>query len=393
MKKNYYFKSFIIAVALTLGLSVSAQKSVSINFEDAAAVEFVSENLSDQVTTEVVDLPSVARSGSKVVKIYSMSRSIGFLIRETKNPIVVSGNEYVHVIIFAGSTEATPTAAVSMTNGVASPNNWGATPGFSAINTLTATKRYTGNKKYAETDAAYITNVGADMTVYPRLRCHPQSTNTIDQIVYFDDLVMYAHTSNITDLTAPATATDFAANPGTKEIRWTEGIDASTGVQMTYILRTTSATAVAPVLMPQTGYSVAGGAAGANAVGDWTVIATVPAGTTTYTDNSAASSTDYYYAIVHKDLAYNNSDALLSTAVNYTNTSINENTTSKFNCIGGASEIKLSALIKGENVSIYNITGAKVFEQKVENSNLNIGIARGIYLVRVSDYVNKVVVR
>lgn len=189
-----------------------------------------------------------------------------------------------------------------------------------------------------------------------------------------------------TDVTAPTAPTNFAADLGTKAISWTEGSDA-VGVKKTYILRATNTAATAPVLTQQEAWVVNG------TIGDWTVVGIVAGGTTTFTDATAATSTDYVYAIAHRDMAYNNSDALVSATVNYTSTGVENTSVSKFNVIGGINKIELNSLPAGNELSIFNLAGAKVYRQMIETSQLSVNMPKGVYIVRVANTVSKVVVR
>ncbi len=188
------------------------------------------------------------------------------------------------------------------------------------------------------------------------------------------------------DAIAPTAPTNFAAVLGTKELSWTEGTDA-VGVKKTYVLRATNTAATVPVFTQQDAYAVN------NVIGDWTVIAVVDAGTTTFTDATAVESTDYLYAIVHNDLALNNSEALVSSTVNYTSTSVDRNSVNNFEYISNANGIEFRSLKQGAELSIYSMTGAKVYGQIIENSNLSVNLSKGIYMVRVADKVSKVIVK
>ena len=88
-------------------------------------------------------------------------------------------------------------------------------------------------------------------------------------------------------------------------------MDTLTGVQMTYILRTVNTESNAPVLINQVAYGVNE----MNQVGDWTIIAELEKGSATYTDQAINAGASYKYAIIHRDLAYNYSEALVSDIV------------------------------------------------------------------------------
>lgn len=135
--------------------------------------------------------------------------------------------------------------------------------------------------------------------------------------LYFDDVIIYSSTTATPDLTKPTSASAFTSGSITSNsigFSWTNGTDAATGIQNTIILRTTNLSASTPVMNDQGVYSVAGGTSGPNVVStDWSVISvSVGSGATSFTDNSVASGTSYKYAVIHRDLAYNYSNALVS---------------------------------------------------------------------------------
>ncbi len=144
--------------------------------------------------------------------------------------------------------------------------------------------------------------------------------------VYFDDVIMYASTSSTPDITKPSTASSFATgsiSSNSISFSWSNGTDAGTGIQNTIILRTTNLSATTPILNDQGVYSTTGGIAGPNTVAtDWTVISiSIGAAVSTYSDNTVTNGTSYKYAIVHRDMAYNYSTALVSGTLTATSSS------------------------------------------------------------------------
>jgi hypothetical protein len=138
--------------------------------------------------------------------------------------------------------------------------------------------------------------------------------------VYFDDVIMYSSLTATPDVTKPVAPTSFTNVTITSSsigFSWTNGSDAETGIQNTIILRTTNLSASTPIMNDQGVYTTAGGTGGPNIVStDWTVISvSVGSGATTYTDNSVSASTSYKYAVIHRDLAYNYSNALVSSTI------------------------------------------------------------------------------
>lgn len=143
------------------------------------------------------------------------------------------------------------------------------------------------------------------------------ATSGSSTTIYVDDVIMYSDINASADLTNPVAPTSFVSGTATAskvDMSWTNGSDAGTGIQQTIILRTTNLSATSPALNDQAVYSVAGGTAGPNTVSnDWAVVSsTVDVVATSYSDNSVVGNTSYKYAIIHRDLAYNYSVALLS---------------------------------------------------------------------------------
>ena len=162
-------------------------------------------------------------------------------------------------------------------------------------------------------------NSGSSQSFSCRVSSRSSASGSATQ-VYFDDVIMYTDAVSSADITKPVMPTTFTngtivANSAT--FSWTNGLDAGTGIQNTIILRTANLSAATPVMNDQGVYSTAGGTSGPNTVGsDWTILSTsVSAGATAYTDASVSAGTSYKYAIVHRDLAYNYSTALVSSNI------------------------------------------------------------------------------
>lgn len=83
----------------------------------------------------------------------------------------------------------------------------------------------------------------------------------------------------------------------------------------------------------------------------------------------------------------------MSGTVNYTGTSLDRNSVADFAYITNANGIEFRSLKQGAELSIYSMTGAKVYGQIIENSNLSVNLSKGIYMVRVADKVSKVIVK
>ncbi|MES2412027.1 MAG: hypothetical protein V4535_11345, partial [Bacteroidota bacterium] len=217
--------------------------------------------------------------------------------------ISVPGLSYFHAIGWAKGTDVNAKAQMRCTVNITPTSGTQSANG--ALNN--ATLRLT-------VSAQNIT--GSPQNAYCRTSSRSLTNGSLTNI-YWDDIIMYTSSSATPDLTQPGTATAFtqgATLASSVTFTWAFGTDAATGVQNTIILRTANLAAGAPVMNDQGVYSVAGGASGPNTVStDWTVLSTsVGAIATAYTDNTVTPGTSYKYAIIHRDLAYNYSPALVS---------------------------------------------------------------------------------
>ncbi len=216
--------------------------------------------------------------------------------------------------------------------------------------------------------------------------------------LYIDDIILYTDSNPNVDITKPILPTDFSAGAVTASsitFAWTNGTDPQTGIQKTIVLRAANSVTATPILNDQAIYSVTGGGEGPNMIGDWKVISTeIASDATSYTDNNnLVSETTYKYAVIHRDLAYNYSEALLGSAsTNLVGTSVGKIYNS-FSCFGTKNAIQLNDLTLGQELIVYNVAGSKVTTQRIENSAITIPMASGIYMVRVANSVMKVVVK
>ncbi len=198
--------------------------------------------------------------------------------------------------------------------------------------------------------------------------------------IYCDDIVAYASSNTTTDIVAPSSATGLTLTGNS--LSWTEGTDAITGVQATYILRSANATATAPVLNDQAAY------AATDSVGDWEVLGSVNVGTVTYTDATGGSS--YSYAVVHRDLANNNS---VATVINGVTTG--ENTTSKPTAqvfVNAQNELVINAS-ENSNYAIYNTTGQLSAKGTISHLPFTINHSKGVYVVKVNAKSTRVIIK
>jgi hypothetical protein len=356
-------------------MSLAGTSSMYINFDDPVTVsDWILEG-DNAATASVVDF-ALSRNGSKALKIEGFNINTGFHFHNiSAGKVAAKPGQWVHSIIHASSALAGGQAHASFRSEWAS-----VTPTFKTISTIEMTQLIF-KRQYPDTETAY-------MEIFPRLRLRPGAN--LSNEIYFDDLVLYVHDSDVTDLFAPDPATDFtyvSQTANLNEFSWTEGYDAFTGVQMTYILRTSNISAEAPVLLPQVSYSLAGGAAGPNTIGDWTVIATVDAGTTSYTDEAVAAGENYLYAIVHKDLAYNNSVALISPFEDNTSSEVSGTTLTETKITVYPVPVQNTLYIDGENIvsaQVYNTSGMLLMNYKDISNGLDVSFVRnGIYILKI----------
>lgn len=378
---------FLMNTDNLMALSDDNRVSLNMNFNDVTRISnWQLDSETDNVNISIVETPTPFRTGSKAIKLDGFNRNTGFHVSNVIDDYVVAKpGDYVHSIIHAVASESGGLVAPSFKSDWAS-----VTPGFRDLS-IDEMSRFTFRRQYPDTETD-------NMRIYPRLRTKPGATSNE---VYFDDLVLYTHTSSEVDLVAPEQASDFVFNSQTavlNTISWTEGTDTLTGVQKTYVLRTRTRSSgeeavspEVPELMPQVAYSVEGGMYGPNEIGDWTIIAELAAGDTTFTDNTASGGTAYTYAIIHRDLAYNYSGALLG--IDYP-TAIHEKPETSYICYGSKGKIQFDNLKNQANIAIYSINGSKIFEGYANSSSLSVPVSiQGIYIVNVSGEVKKVIVR
>lgn len=74
-----------------------------------------------------------------------------------------------------------------------------------------------------------------------------------------------------------------------------------------------------------------------------------------------------------------------------TTTSVNEINKS-FACFTSGNMVQLSGITTGDEVSLYSISGARLFNMIAVSTEMSVPVSRGIYLVKVADKVKKVVV-
>ena len=222
---------------------------------------------------------------------------------QTTSSINVPTNSYLHFICWAKTTSTTSTTQIWIGEKISSITN-------TLVQSPTTFTQF----------SVSIKNTGSATTGLSSANAYPAvglNTSASSRVLWVDDAVAYVDNVLATDLTKPVVPTLFTngtISSSSVGFSWTAGSDAGTGIQNTIILRTTNSSAVAPVMNDQGIYSTTGTTSGPNTVStDWTVLSTtVGASTLSYTDTSVTSGISYKYAVIHRDLAFNYSTALVS---------------------------------------------------------------------------------
>jgi hypothetical protein len=284
---NYFKKWTVLGIFLLLSIFSVAQTPTNGGFENG---------ITDWTSAGATSLTN-ARTGLN--SLTHTTSSTSNVAHTNSNVISVPNNLYGITIGWAVGTNANSRASVGGT-----------------LNTtaLSGTVLTIGTTLTRLTSASAQNISGSAQNYSCRVNSRSISGSTT---LYFDDVITYASITATPDLTKPTAATVFtngSINTNSIGFSWTNGNDAETGIQNTIVLRTTNLSAATPVMNDQGIYSITGGASGPNIVSaDWTVVSvSIGSGITSFTDNSLVSSTSYKYAVIHRDLAYNYSSALLS---------------------------------------------------------------------------------
>lgn len=344
-------------------IALASQSSLAISFEDEAIANWETDGTDYDVVPAIVSGTNV-RGGAKVMALEFSAGSNGHHVQNLVDKIVVSDQHYFHMIAYT----ATSDVSFGYTFPTAKLGDWAPTPSFTSHSEALVFERKVTSRQNTQEDS---------LNCFPRLRSKAQGGACT---IYYDDIVLYSSTDENPDLVGPSKAENYQLSP-TNVLTWTEGVDALTGVQATLILRTSNASAIAPEMKDQVAYDTTG----INRIGDWEVIAVLPASTTSYNHVNEG----YEYAIVHRDLAYNYSTALVDEDDIST---LESETLISFKCYGNKGRIDLEELKTNTLISIYNLGGIKVFNQKAKSTHLSVDVPQGIYFVKVRDEVTKVVV-
>jgi hypothetical protein len=295
-------RKLLLTFALLFSASIFAQSPANGGFENGV-INAVTDWAAPLVSGTSTVTTTNARTGTYALAVTTSSNAIN---QDNINATIISVPDtwYGHAIGWARGSNANSRAQMrGNLNGV---NVTGTLTAVSALNNILLQLTVSSGQN----------NNGGPRNFVVRGVTARTSANTVATTVYWDDIIMYTSASATPDLTAPVAPTLFttgATLASSVNFSWTNGSDAATGIQNTIILRTTNLGAVTPVMNDQGVYSTSGGANGPNTVStDWTVVSTsVSAATTSFTDNTVVAGTTYRYAVIHRDLAYNYSAALV----------------------------------------------------------------------------------
>ncbi|MDP4238105.1 MAG: choice-of-anchor Q domain-containing protein [Bacteroidota bacterium] len=74
-------------------------------------------------------------------------------------------------------------------------------------------------------------------------------------------------------------------------------------------------------------------------------------------------------------------------------TGINESVNNSVKCYGPGQSVQLQGVAVGKNVDIYGVTGNLLYSKIAANTSISISSESGVYLVRVSGNVSKVLLK
>lgn len=293
--KQLLVKCLMITLLTVIFNQAEAQPNPVLNFGFEASSSVASWTTSGHVGTSSIATSNV-RSGSRAYQCRTNTTSTSGFVENDAN-ISVPNNAYLIIIGYYRVDGNNSSSRVQL--GVS--GNMGAAETPAANNT------------WYQISRAIQNTTGSTQNWKVRLNQYVTSGN--NRNFMWDDVVAYVSSSPSIDLTAPTNPTNLQLNYTSSNVTltWTNGNDGTgSGVERTVILRqqTNTCPLTAPTVSQHTVYTRSGGN-GISVLGSWTVIDTVNSNSTTYTDNITAS-TNYVYAVVNADKAYNQSGAALA---------------------------------------------------------------------------------
>lgn len=289
-------------------MPVMAQVAHPFGFEDNLSATWTGTASSE--TAGINSATANTRTGAYSLKLTTTSTGTGNKQWYSTAPYLpAAANTYLHFIYWAKAQDAGTSVDASYRYATTAPPTGAGSSANAAAGAALAT--------------TYWTRIVNTVTTSSTRFYYPGPRKTVSAgatAFYVDDGILLTSSNAIVDTLKPQ---DPALLSGTASgnlvsLGWTSNTDigtGATGVTATLLLRTVNTNAAAPVLNDQGVYSVTGGAAGPNTIGDWTVISdNLGATATTYLDASAAAG-NVKYAVVLRDLAYNYSAAAVSGVV------------------------------------------------------------------------------
>lgn len=296
MKKSPLI-SLSVAVLLNLCLKVSAQPNPVTNYGfEASASAVTGWTTTNHPGTSSITTSNV-RSGARAYANSTNSQATAGYVQNNA-AIAVPAGKYLIIIGYYKVSASASSSRIEL--GVAGNMGATVTPSGTTVTQLTRSVQNT-------TGTTQNWNVRINM----------YSTNNTSRTFTWDDIIAYVSDYAAVDLTEPDAPTNVSVNytANSAVLNWTNGNDNTngSGVKRSIIMRRAAQCAAAQTLPDQTIYSAAGGY-GESTEGSWTILDSVNASLTTYTDNTFSTSANYTYAVIHEDKAYNHSTPELSSA-------------------------------------------------------------------------------
>ena len=296
-------KPLLLGCLLASATVAQAQTSSPFGLEDNAIGTWAGTGTTE--TAAINNTATGVRTGGYSLKLTTTSTGTGNKQWFSNTPYAASASgTYIYLIYWAKATTAGTSVDGSMRySSTAPPSGSGSSSNASAdvaINT-TGWTRVTNS-----------INTSSVRYYFPAPR---KTVSTGATSFFIDDGVLYTSPMTSVDTTDPLTpgVPTATVSGNLVNLNWTSNTDAGTGVAATIILRNSNTAAAAPDLNDQAQYSVAGGAAGPNTVGNgWTVVSAASGATATSYLDAVTPAGGYIYAVVLRDLAYNYSTAVVS---------------------------------------------------------------------------------
>jgi hypothetical protein len=170
-----------------------------------------------------------------------------------------------------------------------------------------------------------------------------------------------------------------------------------------YIAELETPTAVSPSTISSTGFTASWNAIprassyDVNVYQGSSLISTTNASgqaTTSLAIAGLSANTTYTYTVLAKGNATSTLDSPASAPISFATTTTGlSKLENAVKCYSLSDGIKISGLTTNDNVLIYSVSGSLIAKQKAQNSSLYFNLSKGVYLVRVANIVNKVVVQ